>query len=291
MKHSYTSRNLTPFRGGGSRFSGAKVNLWLMVASIALFLIDVIGRGSEVGRLVIHFALGKGVLLELWRWLLYPFVNVSIGSWLFGLVTLYVFGRLLERNLGSVRYATLLVLTTLLGAIVYTLLSSTSLMPLTGMSGLSVAVLVSIAMTYPDQQVQLLIPPVPVKLKTLVIALVGLMVVLAIAQPDLDGPAVSLAHLSGAAAGFLFMKNRHWLDVLSRKQKAKVKTKVKKRVVKKKNKAKRKVGMKARTELKMRVSKSEAEVDKILEKVSAEGIGNLTDEEREILKFASKKND
>ena len=37
------------------------------------------------------------------------------------------------------------------------------------------------------------------------------------------------------------------------------------------------------------VNIKETEVDKILDKVSREGIGNLTDEEREILKFASKK--
>jgi len=39
----------------------------------------------------------------------------------------------------------------------------------------------------------------------------------------------------------------------------------------------------------MKASKREEEINKILDKVSAEGIGNLTEDEREILKFASKK--
>jgi hypothetical protein len=209
---------------------------------------------------------------------------------LFTLIAFFVFGKLAEQMIGSRRFAVMLVFTTLVGAAVYALMSASSVSPLTGASGLAMAVLVAVAMIYPDQQVQLLIPPVPVKLKTLVFVLIGLMIVMAIAQRA--DPAVSLAHLSGVAVGFLCMKNQHWLDLgekFGKKKSVRRPSRMlnKKRVAKKEAKPKR--GMKARTTLNMSVSKREAEVNRILDKVSEEGIGNLTEEEREILKFASKK--
>jgi len=80
------------------------------------------------------------------------------------------------------------------------------------------------------------------------------------------------------------MKRMSFLDVGKKNLKVQKQSKVKvAKVVKKK-----KVGMRARTVLKMSESKREAEVNRILEKVSAEGIGNLTDSEKEILNFAAK---
>ena len=271
--------------GGGSRFAGAAVTKYLLIALAGLFLVDILGMGKSVGRLMPYFALGDGVLHEVWRWVTYPLVNLQIGSWLFSLVVLFVFGGMAEQRVGSRRFAVMLIFTTLVGAAVYAVMSSRSLVPLTGASGLALTVLVSMAMMYPEQQVRLMIPPIPLKLKTLVTFLIGFMVVMAIAQRA--DPAVSLAHLSGLGVSFLCMKNLHWLDLCrnSVKKKSAVRVTPQKRVAEKEGKA----GMKARTTLNMSVSKREAEVDRILEKVSAEGIGNLTEEEREILKFASKK--
>jgi membrane associated rhomboid family serine protease len=277
--------------GGGSRFAGAPVTKWMLIALVVLFLVDVVGMGDNVGRLMRYFALGGGVLHEVWRWMTYPLVNLQIGSWLFTLVAFFVFGKLAEQMIGSRRFAVMLVFTTLVGAGVYAVMSASSLSPLTGASGLAMAVLVAVAMISPEQQVQLLIPPVPVKLKTLVFALIGLMVVLAIAQRA--DPAVALAHLSGVGVSFLCMKNQHWLDLggnLGNKKPVRRTTKMaKKKRAFRKDAKKPKRGMKARTTLNMSVSKREAEVNRILDKVSEEGIGNLTEEEREILKFASKK--
>jgi membrane associated rhomboid family serine protease len=276
--------------GGGSRFAGAPVTKWILIALVVLFLVDVIGMGDNVGRLMRYFALGGGVLHEVWRWVTYPLVNLQIGSWLFTLVAFFVFGKLAEQMIGSRRFAVMLVFTTVVGAAVYAVMSKSSVMPLTGASGLAMAVLVAVAMIYPEQKVQLLIPPVPVKLKTLVFALIGLMVVLAIAQRA--DPAVALAHLSGVGVSFLCMKNQHWLDLGGNLGNKKIVSRPTKRAKKKRafrKDVKPKSGMKARTTLNMSVSKREAEVNRILDKVSEEGIGNLTEEEREILKFASKK--
>lgn len=285
MTRGYSSNAYRPQGGGGgSRFAGAQVTKWILIALVGLFLVDIVGVEEIAGRLLPHMALAGGVLHEVWRWVTYPFVNINIGSWLFTLITFFVFGRLAEQAMGSRRFGVMLLFTTLVGAVVYAVMSKSSVVPLTGASGLSMAVLVVVAMMYPEQKVQLLIPPVPLKLKNLVFGLIGLMVVMAIAQRA--DPAESLAHLSGVGVGFICMKNLHWLDVGRKNNR--------RRAAKKKKPNPRKLinrgsGMKARTKLNMSVSKREAEVDRILEKVSAEGIGNLTEEEREILKFASKK--
>jgi len=289
MKQVYPSNSYRPQRGaGGSRFAGAQVTKWLLIALVVSFLVDIVGVGASDGRLMAHFSLEGGVLHEVWRWVTYPFVNHkigSLGSWLFTLVAFFVFGRLAEQGIGSRKFAVMLIITTLVGAAVYAMMSSSSVTHLTGASGLAMAVLVAMAMMYPEQKVQLLIPPVPVKLKTLVFGLIGLLVVMAIAQRA--DPAVSLAHLSGVGVSFLSMKNLHWLDLgkeLGAKKPVK-RSAPKKRVARKEVKR----GMKARTTLNMSVSKRETEVNRILDKVSAEGIGNLTEDERELLKFASKK--
>lgn len=285
MKRGYSSNAFGPQGGGGgSRFAGAQVTKWMLIALVGLFLVDIVG--NDMGRLLPYLALADGVLVEVWRWVAYPFVNINIGSWLFTLITFFAFGRLAEQAMGPRRFGMMLVFTALVGAAVYAVMSSGnggSVVPLTGASGLSMAVLVVVAMMYPEQVVQLLIPPVPLKLKNLVIGLIGLMVVMAIAQRA--DPAESLAYLSGVGVGFLCMKNLHWLDVGVADKRGKAKKKVRQGVLKKKQGG----GMKARTKLNMSVSKREAEVDRILDKVSAEGIGNLTEDERELLKFASKK--
>ncbi len=270
----------------GSRFAGAQVTKWLLIILGVSFLVDIVGMGSSGGRLMPYVALGNGVLLEIWRWVTYPFVNINIGSWVFTMITFFVFGRLAEQSIGSRRYLMMLIYTTLVGAAVYAVMSSNVLsIVLTGASGLAMAVLVAVAMRYPNQQVRLLIPPVPMKLTTLVYGLIGLLIVMAIAQRA--DPAESLAHLSGVGVGFLCMKNLKWLDLGSSTKAKKKRTNSKQ--ARQTKRGGRSRGMKARTHLKMDVSKNEAEVNRILDKVSAEGIGNLTEDERELLKFASKK--
>ena len=81
--------------------------------------------------------------------------------------------------------------------------------------------------------------------------------------------------------GFFCIKNQHWLNEGEIIAKKKPVTRSARPSTKKKRVA-RKVGMKARTTLNISVSKREAEVDRILDKASAEGIGNLTEVEREI---------
>ncbi len=289
MKGSNSSQSFGARQGGGgSRLAGAAVTKWLLIVLLGFFLVDVMGRGSSVGRLAAYFLLDGGVTHEIWRWLLYPLVNLNIGNWFFSLISLFVFGSLTEKGLGSYRFGMMLLFTVLVGAVVYVVVSAVSdvaSLPLSGGSGIVMSLLVALAMLYPDQPVQLLIPPIPLKVKYLVMGCIVLMVVLPIIYRT--GPAEALANLSSIGVGYLCMKNLHWLDLGRQKTKQGGEGRVGKKGTRKiKSKGGR---MKARTVLNMSVSKRETEVNRILDKVSAEGIGNLSEDEREILKFASKK--
>ncbi len=52
----------------------------MLVALVVLFLVDIVGMGNSSGRLIPYFALGDGVLHEVWRWVTYPFVNLKIAA-------------------------------------------------------------------------------------------------------------------------------------------------------------------------------------------------------------------
>ena len=269
---------------GSARFYGAPVTKWLMIALVVFFVADVAG-GGQIGRFKPWFALGGGTLHEVWRWVTYSLVDFNVISWLFSLMILYSFGRIIEQSIGSRRFATFTVYCVLAGALVYSLMSMTGVnMPLTGANSVTIGLVVAAAMLYPEQQVQLMLPPMPVKLKSLAMFVVGFVVIMSIAQ-RVD-PAVSLAHLSGVAVAYFCMKKVSLLDF--GKGGGRKGSTFKRSPAQRKKKTKKKVGMKARSVLNMSESKREAEVNKILDKVSAEGIGNLSDEEKEILKFAAK---
>ena len=280
MKSSHSRSSFGGQYHTGSGFSFAPVTKWLLIFFIVTFVVDV--SSGEV--LMPHLALSGEEGIQLWRWICYPLVNLSKGGWLFSMLVFFSFGKLLESSLGSRRFAALLGITTVLGALTYIIMFSADQSPLTGAEGLAISILLATAILNPDQVVKLMIPPIPLKIKYLVGGLIVVIVVIAIAE-QVD-PAVNLAQLSAIGVSFFCMKNKHWLDVFSKIKRNK-KTKAIKKTSRQRTLAKK--GMKARTTLNMKTSKREEEINKILDKVSAEGIGNLTEDEREILKFASKK--
>lgn len=273
----YHNSNTT---NNSSRFAGAPLTKWLMITFAITFFVDITGA-DDFGRLKPWLALSSGNLVEIWRWITYPLVDLQIGGWLFGMISLYVFGRMLEQSLGTRRFGVFLLLTTVTGSIVFSLMSlQGGLQILTGTNGLAFAIVTLTALLYPNLTVRLLIPPVPLKLKTLAFGLLSISAIMMIAQER--NAAVSLAYLSGAGLAYLVSLKMKILDIGKSKVTRMPRQKTTKRTS---GQTKKKVGMRARTKINIR----ETEIDEILDKVSREGIGNLTPEEREILKFASKK--
>jgi len=85
--------------------------------------------------------------------------------------------------------------------------------PMVGASGAVFGILLAFGMMYPNTQLMLLIPPMPVKAKWLVIGYGILELVLAVSQP---GSSVAhFAHLGGMLFGYILI--RYWI-VQARRQ-------------------------------------------------------------------------
>lgn len=280
-----------PMRGTGvSRFYGAPVTKWLMIAVVACLALDTIGGGTA-GNLRPSFSLQSEVAYQVWRWVTYCLVDFNVIGVLFFLMVLYSFGRIVEQSLGSRRYGVLVGYCVLGAALIYLLMKSLTAGngDLSGGGSVTIGLVVAAAVLYPEQKVQLMIPPVAVKLKHVAIFFVGFMVIMSIAQQH--NPAMSLAHLSGVVVAYLCLKKTSLLDLGNHSNKVARGKIIKMKKAKaefSKQQRQQKGGLKPRTVMNMSESKKEEEMNRILDKVSEEGVGSLTVEEKEILKFNAK---
>jgi membrane associated rhomboid family serine protease len=75
-------------------------------------------------------------------------------------------------------------------------------------------ILVAVMVIAPHTTVQLLLPPVLVRIRTVAMIFIGMAVVTILAKgPNAGGEA---AHLGGAVAGWILIANPNWLNFLDR---------------------------------------------------------------------------
>ncbi len=251
-----------------------------ILENIALFLSDV-----SISSLALH--IGPG--FHLTQILTHPFVsgNLSLASilhLLFELLILWSFGSELERLWGAYNF-TRYILTGMLGGVLLSALVGLTLLPgfaVFGAGSLLASILVAYAIVWPDRQV-LFFMVIPMKIKWLML-LIFLMLAI--------GPLNLLIFQSGGAlAGALFLfyfarKGRLQSGyILSGSEGSKVlfssikdtleEKKRKKRLEKKKREIQERIDMKS-------------EVDRLLEKISQEGMDSLSRKEKSFLDKASK---
>ena len=134
----------------------------------------------------------------------------------FNMIGLFFFGPMVESALGARRYLAFYLLSGVGGGLGYLLLFATHSLgieaytPLIGASAGIYGVLVAAMFIAPDVQVMLMFPPIPMKLKTLVLVYIGIAVYTIITQGDNAGG--QAAHLGGAAVAFLLMRVPRLLD-------------------------------------------------------------------------------
>ena len=259
-----------PPMGGG--FGGLpSVVKWLLIINGIVFLADAILTGSQRASHLSPFLWGffsfdaAVTELQLWRWVTYQFLHGDFLHLLFNMIGLYFFGPMMERWWGSKRFMVFYLLSGISGAIVYTALLPTfgfvsTGVPLVGASGSIFGIRAGGALVAPDRVVHLIIPPMPMKMRTMVLLLlcVGALGVIA-GSSNAGGDA---AHLGGAAMGFMLVKFSRMLDWVDPKATRKRKPKD-------------------------RTSKIDKQVDRILIKVKEQGLHSLTKEEQQVLSRAS----
>ncbi|NRA58432.1 MAG: rhomboid family intramembrane serine protease, partial [Phycisphaerales bacterium] len=235
-----------------------------------------------------HFSTAEAVFgIEFWRFLTFQFLHASPMHIAFNMLGIWFLGRMVEDQLGPKKYLAFYLVCGIFGGVMYLLLNflggviginfplllpNDPATPLIGASAGVYGVVMACAYIAPNATIQLLFPPIPMKMKTFAYGFVALaFVLLLFGTRNAGGQA---AHLGGAIAGFFFIRNTHLLidffDVLGDSRKPK----------------------QPKGSRRLRgggggVSKDE--VDAVLAKVQATGLGSLSDREREILRDATER--
>ncbi len=229
-----------------------------------------------------HLSTAYGIYrFEMWRYVTFQFLHANITHIFFNMFGLWIFGGMVEQYLGSKRYAAFYLTCGIFGALSYLLLNLLGVglhrpipglltdsiyTPLVGASAGVFGVIMACAYIAPNAIVQLIFPPIPMRLKWFAY---GYVVVAA--WNLLRGGANAggdAAHIGGAIAGFFFIRNAHLLrdffDIFGN--------------------ARGRGG--ARIGIAGTIDSDSTEVDRILGKVAREGLGSLSEGERSTLRRA-----
>jgi membrane associated rhomboid family serine protease len=288
----------------------------LIIANVIVFCLTGFGHSTQtsVNPLLEMITLHPIYIrqFQLWRLGTYMFAHAGWAHLIFNMWGLYIFGARVEQKLGGTRFLRLYLISGLFGGLAWLAANwwqptyfdvleggqplrmfgtgaralaqgDASLLRVfggvIGASGCVFGVMMAAAMTFPNDEILLLFPPIPMKLKTLVIVFAGIEVMMAWEQAT--GHSMSkiahLAHLGGIVGAFFYLKRlghrsaahtiRDWFEsFISATQKR---------------------ARKMRPSAKHRPSP--AEVDRILDKIGQQGMDSLTPDERKILEMQGRK--
>jgi rhomboid family protein len=257
----------------------------IIANAVVLLLLMTLFTSPDVVR-VLQFS-PSTAWIQPWTFVSYMFVHGGLLHLLANMVMLYVFGTAVESRMGS-RPFLLYYLYCGVGAALFSVLLA-GLMPVgpfVGASGAILGVAVAFAMFWPDAELIIFPIPVPIKARTLVIALVVLDVIGSRLWPG-DGIA-HIAHVGGAAFGYLFFR----IQSLSRRSPAPPARTVERVVMVQSGSAepdRRTPVTPMRPRRRVDADPVAAEVDRVLDKISEKGISSLTPAERRFLDEVAKK--
>lgn len=207
---------------------------------------------------------------HVWQLATYLFLHGGLFHLMFNMIGLWMFGAELERNWGTRAFLTYYFVTGIGAGLFSWLLALHSPVPTIGASGAIFGVLLAFGMLFPDRPILLyFLIPIPARYMVILYAFIE---IVAVAGGRQDGVA-RFAHLGGLLVGFLYLKSesasyplRRWWGTRRRAALSRV--------------AERDV---------RRQEADQEHKDAILEKISREGMGSLTKEERAFLEAAARR--
>jgi len=253
----------------------------LIIANAVVLLLLMTVFTSPALQEALRFAPGDAIRRP-WTFVTYMFVHAGLLHLLGNMLMLYFLGPPVERRLGG-RAFLLYYLYCGIGAAVLSLalygLMPTA--PIVGASGAVLGVGVAFALLWPDAELFVFPLPMPVKARTFILALIGLDIIFSQLTPN-DGVA-HLAHVGGAAFGYLFFR----LQALSRRHPHPPPRTVERVVMVQSGGAEpdqhRTPPAPIRPRRRADADPVAAEVDRVLDKISEQGMNSLTAAERRFL--------
>lgn len=283
----------------------------LLILNILFFLADFLTRPGPIhpyfGKVntllcfTVESAFMEG---RVWELLTFQFLHATFGHIIFNCVGLYFFGPWIERWWGSGRFTAFYLLCGLAGALFYTLLTVTGILPergpwagvatpLVGASAGIYGLIIGVAVTQPNAVIHLLLPPVSLTMRTAALIFIGIAVAMIVGDNLIGGVIFQnsggeAGHLGGAILGFVLMKFP-WLLGKGRRSRKIIRPPEFRRKAAASRKAaparKEAPKLRPRSEIDL---KAASEVDRVLDKIAKDGLQSLTEDEREILHQAAK---
>jgi len=256
----------------------------LIVANLVVFLLQVTLFVSPAFIATLGFN-PLAAFRQPWTFVTYMFVHGNLLHLAFNLLALYVFGPEVEERMGGGPFLRYYLLCGLGGAALSLVLGwgLGKLNPVIGASAAVYGVLLAFAWAAPDQPIYVFLLPAPIAAKWLVTFLVAVSLVLAL-LPTSDGVAY-LAHLGGFATGFLHLKIGAWR--LGRAE-HNLRRRSEPSVLVHPGRAAR-ASDAPKPPRRVERDPAQAEIDRVLDKISARGIDSLTPAERRFLAEMSRK--
>ncbi len=258
----------------------------LIIANAVVLLLLMTVFTSPALQEALRFAPGEA-LRRPWTFVTYMFVHAGLLHLLGNMLMLFVFGPAVEHRLGG-RAFLLYYLYCGIGAAVLSLVLSGIMptAPIVGASGAVLGVGVAFALLWPDAELLVFPLPMPVKARTFILVLIGLDIIFSQLTPD-DGVA-HLAHVGGAGFGYLFFR----LQALSRRHPHPPPRAVERVVMVQSGAAEpdqhRTPPAPIRPRRRADADPVAAEVDRVLDKISEQGMNSLTAAERRFLDEVSR---
>jgi membrane associated rhomboid family serine protease len=221
-----------------------------------------------------------------WTFVTYMFLHGGLLHLAFNMLALFMFGPPVEERMGGRPFLAYYTLCGLGGAAFSFLLMQLRPVdhPIVGASAAIYGVLLAFAWAWPDQPIYVFPFPAPIPAKWLVTFAVAISLVLALL--DLSSGVAHLAHLGGFATGFLYLKAADWR--LAQAERQVRRTAQPSVVVQSVRTAGGGDATRKRPPAPERGTAA-AEIDRVLDKISARGIESLTPAERKFLSETSRK--
>jgi membrane associated rhomboid family serine protease len=250
----------------------------LLILNLIIYFADLFFFDRAV-REFGAFSIGTGIYgNRYWELITFQFMHGSVGHVMMNGIGLFVFGPLMERLWGGGRFLVFYLACGVGGALFFTLLAVTGILPamsvytpLVGASAGIYGVLIAVAVLAPSLQITLIFPPITLTMRQLALGVLTIAVGIIVFRIGTNAGGEA-GHLGGAIAGFMLTR---WVSVFGLGEKKKAKRPRRHFEPK----------IRPRTVLDLR---AQSEVDAILEKISREGFQSLTDEERDLLHRSAK---
>ena len=203
------------------------------------------------------------VLMRPWTLVTYMFLHGGLGHIFFNMLALFFFGPRVESRLGTNRFTTLYFLSGIAGALLSFVFSPNA--AIIGASGAVYGVMLAFAYYWPTEQILIWgVLPVQARVLVLIYAAMSLIFI----KTGGGGGIAHFAHLGGFAGAFLYLK---WIE-------------------RRKGEFRRKVAAAPKVNADLAALRNvdrtnvhalnREELDRILDKISAQGVGSLTPQER-----------